>query len=117
MRNALAQQLRPYLRPSGEPQANPMASGTKWALGIAAAAIATGLTIKAVRAAKKADVRQWVLSAEQDNFGDWYWIARSGDEQIDSEDVATDRGSWPTKETALLAGYDYITKIRKETAL
>jgi tRNA(His) 5'-end guanylyltransferase len=115
MRNALAQHLRPYLHsPADEAHSNPMASGTKWALGIATAAIATALTIKVVRAARK---REWVLSAEQDNYGDWYWIARSGVEQIDSEDVPTDQHAWPTKEIALVAGYDYITKIKKEKVL
>ena len=115
MRHALAQQLRPYLHHE-TPQPNPMASGTKWAIGLAAAAAAVGLTITAVRAAKK-PVREWTIEAEQDNFGDWYWIARSGIEQIDSEDVPSDQHSWPTKEIALVAAFDYITKIRKERVL
>lgn len=41
------------LRSGSAAQTNPMQSGTKLALGIAAAAIALGLTIKAVRAASK----------------------------------------------------------------
>ena len=52
MRHALAQQIRPYLQPD-RAQPNPMATGTKWAIGLAAAAIVAGVTIKIVRAAKK----------------------------------------------------------------
>ncbi len=128
MRNALAQHLRPYLHsPAEATQANPGWSGMSTfeksvVVGIPLVIVAA-LGIHRVRTGrwwtsdKSTPAREWVLSAEQDNYGDWYWIARSGVEQIDSEDVPTDQHAWPTKEVALVAGYDYITKILKEKVL
>ena len=104
---------------------NAISTGAKVAIGIAAAAaviVIVGIDVVLRRLPGKSaptptPTREWVIQAEQDNFGDWYWIARSGVEMIDSNDVPTDRHTWPTEEIALIAGYDYITKILKEKVL
>ncbi len=108
---------------------NAISTGAKVAIGIAAAAaviVIVGIDVVLRRLPGKSaptptptptPTREWVIQAEQDNFGDWYWIARSGVEMIDSNDVPTDRHTWPTEEIALIAGYDYITKILREKVL
>lgn len=106
---------------------NALSTGAMLAIGIATvaavAAIAVSVDVILRRKPSKSveptpvPTREWVIQAEQDSFGDWYWIARSGIEMIDSNDVPTDMHVWPTKEIALIAGYDYITKIRKEKVI
>ena len=108
---------------------NAISTGAKVAIGITAAATAiviVGIDFVLRRLPSKSappptptptPTREWVIQADQDNFDDWYWIARSGVEMIDSNDVPTDQHTWPTKEIALIAGYDYITKILKEKVL
>lgn len=113
------------------PKKNGISTGAKVAIGIATAAaavvvfaVSVDIFLRRKPSGKSVEptptpspTREWVIQAEQDSFGDWYWIARSGIEMIDSNDVPTDMHTWPTKEIALIAGYDYITKIRKEKVI